>query len=137
MLFALGPHAREQGAILGHLDEGAAEFPVVGGFDLAAGLGDHGLFAVTDAEHGQAAHGRRRIEQGLGGAGRGLLMDGGRSARQNHALGAERLDEGFVDGIEGVNFAVNARFPDPARDQLRHLGAEIDDQDFFRVKIAV
>jgi len=137
VLLALGPDALEQGAVLGHLDEGAAEFAVVGGFDLAAGLGDHGLFAVTNTEHGQAAHGRGRVEQGLGRPGCRLLMDGGRPARQNHALGAEGLDEGFVDGVEGVNFAVNAGFPHPARNQLRHLGAEIDDQDFFRVKIAV
>ena len=44
------------------------------------------------------------------------------------ALGAELLDLGLVDRLEGVDFAVDARFAQAPGDELGDLGTEIDDQ---------
>ena len=53
-----------------------------------------------------------------------------RSARQDDPLGLHPLERGF--GLrEGGDFGIDPRLAHAARDQLRHLGTEIDDQDRF------
>ena len=51
---ALAPDAVEQRAVLGDLDEGAAELAMVRALDLAAELGAQGLLAIADAEQRHA-----------------------------------------------------------------------------------
>ena len=80
---------------------------------------------------------RRLRRTAPGGTGRRLFMDRRGPARQNHTLGVEGLDEIRIHVIERMNLAIHARFPHPACNQLRHLGAEIDDEDLFRVKIGL
>jgi len=120
---ALFPHAVEQRVGLLHLDEGLAEFAVVGGFDLAAQLGAHGLLAIADAENGKAA-----AEHPLRSARAAALMHGGRATRQDDALEARPVQRLF-SGLEGHDLRVNPRLADAPGDELGDLGAEVDDED--------
>ena len=60
--------------------------------------------------------------------GRLALDHRGRAARQHDGLGAELLDLGLVDRLEGVDFAVHPGFAQAPGNQLGDLGTEIDDQ---------
>ncbi len=117
------PHAVEQGR--GGFDQklGAAELAVVAGLDRPAQLLGHGLLAVADAQHGHLGG-----EDGGVGRGRLALDHRGRAAREHDGLGAELLDLGLVDRLEGVDLAVDAGFAQAPGDELGDLGAEIDDQ---------
>ena len=53
------------------------------------------------------------------------------AAGENHRLGRKRLQKGIRDILERVNFAIDIQFPQSARNQLRDLTAEIDDQKFL------
>ena len=124
MLFAGLPDAFKQTTVFLDFNKRTPEFPVRRRLHLAAHLLHHGLFAVANAEHRHA-----KLEHRFRRAGRGRLMHAGRAPRQDHAFRRVRLKGFFGDGIERVNFTINAGFTDPARNQLRHLAAEIDDQN--------
>ena len=61
----LAPQPVEQRAVVGDVDEGAAEFAVVARLDRAAQLGAHGLLAIADAQHrhAQLEHRLRRARR--------------------------------------------------------------------------
>jgi hypothetical protein len=90
--------------------------------DLATQFGRHGLHAVADAENRHAEF-EYRVRDArwiveihrLGATG------------QDHAGRLERRD-GVVIHIPGMNLGVNAALAHAARDQLRVLAAEIENQ---------
>ena len=123
MLFAHRPGGLEQVARRLDLDIGAAEFAVVAALDLAAELGGHGHLAVADAEHGNAG-----IEDQLRGAGRAFLMHRFRAAGEDHRFRLHLLEGGF-GLLERHDLGIDALLAHAARDQLRHLTAEIDNQN--------
>src|SRR5258706_4610933 len=101
---------------------GIAELAHLAGLDAAAELLRHGLHAVADAEYRHA-----ELEHRLRGAPGRLLIGRHVAARQDHAARAELAHERVAD-IAGVNLAVDLGFADAPRDQLRVLGAEIEDE---------
>ena len=117
------PGGLEQLARRLHLDIGAAEFAVVAALDLAAELGGHGHLAVADAEHGHAG-----IEDRLRRAGRAFLMHRFRAAGEDHRFRLHLVEGGF-GLLERHDLGIDALLAHAARDQLRHLTAEIDDQN--------
>jgi len=123
MPLAHAPGGIEQPAVRLDLDIGAAEFSGVAAFDGAAELGRHGHLAVADAEHGNPG-----IEDRLWRAGRTLLVHRFRAAGEDHRLGLHLKKRRFRL-LERHDFGVDALLPHPARNQLRHLAAEIDDQN--------
>ena len=123
--FADAPQPVEQGAVIDHLDEGAAEFAVVGRRDHSAKLVRHRLLAVADRQDRQAG-----IEEVLRRARAVFPHHRRRTARQDDPLGLQPLER-FVGGIERRDLAIDAGLAHAARDQLRHLAAEIDDEDGF------
>ena len=104
-------------------DLGIAEFTHPGILDLAAELGRHGLHAVADPEHRNP-----ELEDGVGGLGRRVIVHGGRPPREDDAARGKAADEILVD-VEGMQLAVDLRLPDAARDQLRVLRAEVENED--------
>ncbi len=116
------PHAVEQTTVFGDLDVGGPELMVVGERDLAAELGNHGLLAVADAEHGLA---------GLKNAGRdaGCLVGGDarRTAREDVGTRAEVADARGI-GVEGYDLAIDAALAHAPGDELGELAAEVEDQ---------
>jgi hypothetical protein len=117
------PYAIEQRTLGDNLDLGAAKFAVVARFDTATELRHHGLFAIADAEHRKAG-----LEDALWGAGGVEFGNGGWAAGEDDALGAETL-KGLFGLLRGDHLAIDALFADAAGDQLRHLRAEIDDEN--------
>jgi len=115
VLLALVPEALGQGAVVLQFDEGASEFLMVGGLDLAAQLRANCLLAVTDAEHRH-----RQGEDFVRRARRVAAGDRGRPTGQDDRRGIESLDPRRVD-IEGKDLAIDAAFAHTAGDQLRHL----------------
>ena len=61
-------------------------------------------------------------------------MNTGRASGEDDAFGAESSDL-FQRHIKGVNLAVDMAFPDPPGDQLGGLGAKVQNQDAFFVKM--
>ena len=123
MLFADAPGGIEQPALALDLDIGAAEFAVMAALDGAAELGGHGHLAIADAEHGHAG-----IEDRLRRARRAFLVNGFGPAGEDHRLRLH-LPEGGFGLLERHDLGIDALLAHPARDQLRHLAAEIDDQN--------
>jgi hypothetical protein len=123
MPFAQTPRRIEQPARRLHLDIGAAEFAVMAALDGAAELGGHGHLAVADAEHRHAG-----IEDRLRRARRAGLMHRFRAAGQDHRLRLHLKECGFRL-LERHDLGIDALLAHPPRDQLRHLTAEIDDQN--------
>ena len=120
---ALLPHALEQRRVLGDQHLGAAELAMMAGLDLAAELMRHGLLAVADAQHRHAGvESSRRRER------RVLVEHRGRPAGQDHRLGLHRR-EGLGRLLIRHDLGIDLLFAHPARDELRHLGAEIDDEN--------
>ena len=120
---ALLPDALEQRRVLGDQHLGAAELAVMAGLDLAAQLMRHRLLAVADAEHGNAG-----LEQFLRRQRRVLVEHGGRPAGEDHGGGLHPR-EGLGGLLIRHDLGIDLLFADPARNQLRHLGAEIDDEN--------
>ena len=120
---ALAPHPLEQGRVGDHLDLGAAELAVMPRLDGAAELRRHGLLAVADAEHRHA-----RLEDALRRARRGVARHRFRPARQDDALRLH-LAKSLFGRLEGHDLRIDALLAHAPGDQLRHLRAEIDDQD--------
>ena len=119
----------EQLAVAAGADLGIAELVHLAGLHLAAQLLRHGLHAVADAEHGnlRIPHGFRRegcifLQHRLGAAG------------QNDAFRIERGHIGVAD-IPGMYFAVDAELANTARDELRVLRAEVEDEDAVGVDV--
>jgi hypothetical protein len=102
-----------------------AEFTLAGRFNLAPQLRRHGLHAVADAQDRYA-----QFEHGLRHARGFFLVNGTGPARQNDAFRLERADE-LVSHIVGVQFAIDAGFPDAPGDELGVLGTEVEDEYFF------
>src|SRR5258708_30164494 len=94
-----------------------------GGQVASAQLRAHELLAIADAEHRHA-----HLEHLLGRERRRLFVHRGRTARQDDALRRER-GELFLAHVEGVDLAIDAALAQPPRDELRHLAAEIEDED--------
>ena len=117
------PGGIEQPACGLDLDIGAAELAVMAALDLAAELGRHGHLAVADAEHRHAG-----IEDRLRRARRALLVHRFRAAGEDHRLRLH-LREGRFRLLERHDLGIDALLAHPARDQLRDLAAEIDDQN--------
>ena len=92
-------------------------------FNHPAELNGRRLLAVADRQDRQA-----RIKHRLRGAGRTFARHRIRTAGEDDRLGLE-LQKGLVGLLVGVNFAINAGLAHTPRDQLRHLRAEIDDED--------
>ena len=125
IFLAFLPDAFENRAVGNQFDLGAAEFAMMTGLDRAAELLGHGLFAVADAEHRHA-----RVVNLLRGE-RGIrIVHRGRTAGEDHPL-RPHGGKGFGRLLIGHNLGIDAFLADAAGDQLRHLRAEIDDQDFF------
>jgi hypothetical protein len=102
---------------------GVPEFAHPARLHRAAQLRGHRLHPVADAEHGHALRpnpGRRARRVALGHA--------IGTARENDAPGRELADEGIVD-VVGMDLAVDVRLAQAARDELRVLRAEIEDED--------
>ena len=117
------PDAIEDGAGGGDLEDGGAVFPMIAALDPAAELGAHGLLAVADAEH-RHAQGKHRFRRA-----RGVLVgDRGRTAGQNHRLGAKGADA-FLGDAERVDFTINTTLPHPPGDELGHLRPEIKNEN--------
>ena len=80
---------------------------------------------------------RYRHPQGEDGrveAGGARLIDAAGSTGEDEAPGGKLPDAGHRQ-IEGVNFAVDLEFPHPPGNELGILGAEVQDQDFFFMRI--
>ena len=100
-----------------------AEFAHAPGLDRAAQLRRHRLHAVADAEHRHALRpdgGRRARRVAVGHA--------VRPAREHDALRREAPHEVVADVVR-MDLAVDVRLAQAARDELRVLRAEIEDQD--------
>src|SRR5690606_31072592 len=98
-----------------------AELAMMPGFDSAAELPRHGLLAVTAPENthtGREGHHRRRR--------RIPVENGGRPAGPDHRPRLHRK-HGGLRLREGPDFRIDALLPHAPRDQLRDLGAKIDD----------
>ncbi len=125
MLFADLPDILEQRAVIGHFDQRAAEFAMMPRLHRAAELLSHGLLAVADAQHRHPGSENRHRRGGCV-----LIEHGRRPAGQDHGLGLHR-PEGFFSLLERHDLGIDALFADTPRDELRHLGAEIDDQNLL------
>ena len=124
---AFSPHALEQRALGDDLDLGAAELAVMAALDLAAELRRHRLLAIADAEHRHAG-----AEDVLRRPRRDRLGHRGRPAGEDHALRLH-LAEGLLGRLERHDLGIDPLLPHPPRDELRHLRAEIDDEDLVVV----
>ncbi len=104
-------------------DLGIAELAHLRTLDLAAELLGHRLHAVADPEHRDAEvpDRPRRTRR------RGLVHRGG-SAGEDDPARRELADEAVGD-VVGMKLAVDVLLAHPARDQLRVLRAEVEDQD--------
>ena len=119
---ALFPDAGKQRALLDDADLGAAEFAMMAALHRAAQLRGQQLLAIADGEHRHS-----RVENALRRARRAVLGDGAGAAGEDHRLGAD-FGEGALGALEGRDLAIDARLAHAPRDELRHLRAEIDDQ---------
>ena len=103
-------------------DTGRSVFAFTGRGDLAAELVGEQLHAIADAQHRDAGIERRRVA-----ARGGLLVDAGRSSREDERLGRPVADRRPRRGPRD-QFAVDAGLANAARDQLAVLRSEIEDQ---------
>src|SRR5690606_18769451 len=113
----------EERACFANLHIGAAEFRRMATFDDTAELGAERLLAVADAEDRHA-----RIEHRLRGARASLGGDRSRATGKDHALGLHLVEcRGGI--LERMDLTIDAGLANAARNQLRHLAAEIDNED--------
>src|SRR5690606_13410151 len=114
----------EEGGMAMGTHFGIAEFAHIGALDLAAQLCRHGLHTIADAEHGHA-----QFKYALRYARCFIFVNRIRAAGKNDAGGIEFTDE-IIGDIPRMQFTVDIGFTHAARDELRVLGAEIENQDF-------
>ena len=119
----------QQRAVAARPDLGVAELADAARHHAAAELRRHGLHAVADAEHRHAEleHRARRRRR----ARRGHRL---RAAGEDHAARTEGAHRG-VAHVPGMDLAVDAELAHAARDQLRVLRAEVEDQDAVGVDV--
>ncbi len=125
MLLAGRPEAGKQRAVVERLDLGAAELAVVAALDLAAELGGHRHLPVADAEHRHAG-----LEHEVGRAWAAFVGHGGRAAGEDDRLRLQGAEGGF-GLLERDDLAIDAGLAHAPRDELRHLAAEIDDEQLI------
>ena len=126
---ALVADVAEQFRVPVHAHPRVTEFALVAGLDRATELRRHGLLAVADAEN---RHAHR--EDLLRRARRFGERHRFRAAGQDDAARGELAD--LLDWrVVRVQLAIDAGLAHPARDQLRVLGAEIEDEDSLRMRI--
>jgi hypothetical protein len=115
------PEAKRK--IIGNLDPGMTEVTRAGRLGGATQLRRHGLHAVANAQHRHAAvpHRLRRAQLVV-------LVGAAVAAGQDDPLGTEAADE-VVGDVVGMDLAIDVRLAHPARDELRDLRAEIEDED--------
>ena len=123
VIFAFRPHAVKQRAWRCHAQHGAAEFAVMPAFDLSAELLAHRLLAIANAKHRNAS-----LEHGIRRSRRTRRRNGCGPARKNDSLGLQ-LGERRVRVLEGMDFAIDPGLAHAPRNKLRHLAAEVDDED--------
>ena len=102
---------------------GIAELAHPARLDLAAQLLRHGLHAVADSQYGNA-----QLEHRLRCPIVRFLVGRHVAAGQDDAPGAEFAHERIRD-VTGMNLAIDLCLAYPARDELRVLRAEIENQD--------
>lgn len=121
--------ALQQVVVAMQLDLRVAEFALLATFDFAAELLCHGLHAIADAQHGDA-----QIKDGFGGAVGFVGIDAGVAAGEDdafeQAIGGEAAHPVAAD-VAGVDFAIDVGFAHTAGNELRDLGAEVEDEDFL------
>ena len=98
------------------------------GQDVAAQLEGHHLGAVADPEDGEPAAPDRGV-----GLGRALVVDRHRAAGQDDRADAAALQLG-ERRVVGEELGVDVQLADATRDQLRELGAEVQDGDDARLR---
>ncbi len=91
----------------------------------------HRLHAIADAEDRHV-----QLEDGLRNPRRIVEIDGFRAARQDDAGRRERFQCRFIH-VPGMYLGIDARLADAARDQLRILSAEVQDQDALGVDVGL
>ena len=102
---------------------GVSVFALRGWMNFASESVDNELQAIADAEDGNA-----EVEDFLVGMRRAIVVDGGWSARQNNADG--RVTANFIElDVEGKDYREDLIFADAARDELRILRAEVENND--------
>ena len=114
----------KSGELLSTLDQRAAELAVVAALHLAAELLGHRHLAVADAEHRHAG-----LEDLLRRARAVALRHRARPAGEDHALRLQRARTPPTALWNGTISRIDARLAHAPRDELRHLAAEIDDED--------
>jgi hypothetical protein len=125
-----GGHGPEHARVitgLAHAHGGAAVFALVGGADHAAEQVRRELRAVADAEDGNAQVVELRVDRRCA-----FVVDARRASRKHDARGLHRakLCELRVVGERvRMDLAVDGLLADPARDQLRVLRSEIEDEN--------
>ena len=114
-------------ARLGDGKKRAAKFAAFPGFvagpHFAAQLLRHHLLAITNAKDRQAA-----VKQHLRRAGAAIVGHRGGRAGENDTLGLHPVKRFFGHRV-WRDFGIHAGLAHAARDQLRYLTAEIDNQD--------
>src|SRR5690348_56166 len=88
---------------------------------LAAELRGHGLHPVADPEHGYTdlEHRTRCMR-------RAAFVGGRVTARENHAARSKAADE-FITDVPWMDLAVDMRFANSTRDELRVLRSKVED----------
>ncbi|GBE11626.1 hypothetical protein BMS3Abin12_02215 [bacterium BMS3Abin12] len=119
----------QQARVTAHAHLGVAVLALAGGLHLPAELCGHRLHAVADTEHRYAEF-KDRFRH----ARRGGLRDRLRPPREHDAARGELTHAGGVH-VEGHDLAIHARLTHAARNQLRVLGSEVQDQDTFGMNI--
>ena len=119
------PDPIEERARLDDVEVGPPELALRGRFDRAAQRRAHRLLAVADSEERDA----ERVDA-LVGARRLGLGERCRPARENDAPRRQAFDLARPRSVR-PDLAVDPGLAHPARDQLRHLRAEIEDQNLL------
>ncbi len=116
--------AVEQAPMPARANRGVAEFSDQPVLDNTAQLRRHRLHPVTDAQHRHTGrpHRRRRARRVSGG-------HAFRASGKDDAGGCELGDERGRH-VVGMNLAISVELAHAPRNQLRVLGAEVQDQDF-------
>src|SRR2546423_1744333 len=113
---------RERPDGLEHVDARRPELAVTARSHPAPEQLRHQLQPVADAEHGNAELEQRRVAHRSA-----LLLDARGPSAEDDALRAPRFDVGGAE-IGPLNLAVDVELADSARDELRVLAAEIEDE---------
>ena len=102
---------------------GVTEFALRAAFNATAELLGHRLHAVADAENGHAG-----FEDGGARLVVAFFIGAHVRAREDDALRVEFANEVGGDVVR-MHFAVDVRFAHATGDELRHLAAEVEDEN--------